>query len=41
MRLRNVKNALETLNNSPYFVKSNNRGKWNTYFKNDNPIYKR
>ena len=38
MRLRNVKNALETLNNSPYFVKSNNRGKWNTYFKNDNPI---
>ena len=38
MRLRNVKNALETLNNSPYFVKSNNRGKWNTYFKNDNSI---
>ncbi len=38
MRLRNVKNALETLNNSKYFIQTNNQNKWQEYFHNNNPI---
>ena len=38
MRLRNVKNASTTLNNSNYYFKNNNQGKWQEYFKNNNPI---
>ncbi len=41
MRLRNVKNKDEILNNSNYLVKNpeDNIGKWNKLFNNDNPIY--
>ena len=39
MRLRNVKNKEEIMNNSTYLVQDNYRGKWKDYFKNDNPIY--
>lgn len=41
MRLRNVKNKEEILNNSKYLIKNptNYCGKWNTVFKNNNPIY--
>ncbi|MBQ2639744.1 MAG: tRNA (guanosine(46)-N7)-methyltransferase TrmB [Bacilli bacterium] len=41
MRLRNVKNKEEILNNSKYLVKDYNKyfGKWKTLFKNNNPIY--
>jgi len=41
MRLRNVKNKEEIINNSPYLVKDSfaYRGKWNEYFGNENPIY--
>lgn len=41
MRVRNVKNKEEIINNSKYIVKdySKYRGKWREYFKNDNPIY--
>lgn len=41
MRLRNVKNKEEILNNSSYLVKNpmDNKGKWNKIFNNNNPIY--
>ena len=42
MRLRKVKNALEKIQDYPSIVipnAKNNRGKWNSIFKNDNPIY--
>ena len=41
MRLRNVKNKEEILNNSQYLVKcpENNLGRWQEIFGNDNPIY--
>ena len=38
MRLRNVKNALDILNDSKYFIKDNYQGKWSSLFKNNNPI---
>lgn len=40
MRLRNVKNAKEILNNSDYYINSTKypKGIWNNLFKNDNPI---
>lgn len=41
MRLRNVKNKEEILNNSTYLVKNpmDNKGKWSKVFGNYNPIY--
>ena len=41
MRLRNVKNKQEILNNSVYLVKNpeDNLGRWQEIFGNDNPIY--
>ena len=41
MRLRNLKNKEEILENSNYLVKnpSDFKGKWNKYFNNNNPIY--
>ena len=42
MRLRKVKNALEKIQEYPNIVIQDavsNKGKWNTIFKNDNPIY--
>lgn len=41
MRLRNVKNKEEILNNSNYFISNpiQYRGKWDKLFKNSNPIY--
>lgn len=41
MRLRNIKNKEDILNNSKYLVKDieNYKGKWKSYFNNDNPIY--
>lgn len=41
MRLRNVKNKEEILNNSKYLIKNpeENIGKWNELFSNNNPIY--
>lgn len=42
MRLRKVKGALETIESFPNIVIPNPtsyKGKWNTLFKNDNPIY--
>ena len=41
MRLRNVKNKEEILNNCPYLIKKTEefQGKWNTLFNNNNPIY--
>ena len=41
MRLRNVKNKEEIMNQSPYLVKDSSayRGKWSEYFHNQNPIY--
>lgn len=41
MRLRNVKNKEEILNNCDYLIKNpeSYQGKWKTLFKNDNPIY--
>lgn len=40
MRLRNVKNKEEIMNNSLYLIKDpfKNKGKWNKYFNNNNPI---
>lgn len=32
MRLRNVKNALDILNDSKYFIKDNYQGKWSNLF---------
>lgn len=41
MRLRNVKNAMEILNNSEYVIKNpeNYKGAFNKLFGNDNPIH--
>ena len=41
MRLRNVKNKSIIMEESNYLVKNpfEYKGKWNTYFNNDNPIY--
>jgi len=41
MRLRNVKNKQQIMDNSSYLVKSpeNYRGIWNKYFKNSHPIH--
>ena len=41
MRLRNVKNKEEIMNQSPYLVKDSSayRGKWSKCFHNQNPIY--
>ena len=41
MRLRNVKNKEEIMNNSNYLVKNyyDYKGKWRELFNNDNPIY--
>ena len=41
MRLRNVKNKEEILNNSSYFMGAGEEfiGKWSNVFKNNNPIY--
>lgn len=41
MRLRNVKNKEEILNNSNFLVKNymDYKGNWSSYFNNDNPIY--
>lgn len=41
MRLKNVKNAKTILEQGKYYVKnaSDYKGKWSTYFNNDNPIY--
>ena len=41
MRQRNVKNKLEIINNSKYFVNNPSlyKGKWNSFFNNSNPIY--
>ncbi len=41
MRLRNVKNKEEIMNNSSYLVREpfSCRGKWNEMFSNNNPIY--
>ena len=41
MRVRNVKNKEEIINNSIYTIDNptNYKGKWNTIFNNNNPIY--
>jgi len=41
MRLRNVKGARETIASSKYVINKPEdlKGKWNKYFKNDNPIH--
>ncbi len=41
MRLRNVKNAIEIVNNSAYIIKDEkeNRGNYQAIFANDNPIH--
>ncbi len=41
MRLRNVKNKKEIMDNSSYLVKNpcDYKGKWKELFNNDNPIY--
>lgn len=41
MRLRNLKNKIEIINNSEYVVKDPEKymGKWNSLFDNSNPIY--
>ncbi|MBQ6497834.1 MAG: tRNA (guanosine(46)-N7)-methyltransferase TrmB [Bacilli bacterium] len=41
MRLRNVKNKEIIMNNSSYLIKDcyDLKGKWNKFFKNNNPIY--
>lgn len=41
MRLRNLKNKSEIINNSEYAVKDSEKyiGKWNSLFDNSNPIY--
>ena len=41
MRLRNVKNKEEILNNCPHLIKKpeDYKGKWLTLFNNNNPIY--
>ena len=41
MRLKNIKGAREKILKGKYFIKEPNlyRGKWNTLFNNNNPIY--
>ena len=41
MRLRNVKDKEEILNNCKYLIKNpeDYKGKWKSLFNNDNPIY--
>ena len=41
MRIRNVKNKEEILNNCSFLIMNpkDYKGKWNTLFNNDNPIY--
>ena len=41
MRLRNVKNKATIMDESFYLIKNpyDYKGKWNSYFKNNNPIY--
>ena len=41
MRLRNIKNKEEIINNSKYIIinPKEYKGKWKTVFNNDNPIY--
>ena len=41
MRLRNVKDKEEILNNCKYLIKNpeDYKGKWKELFNNDNPIY--
>ena len=41
MRLRNVKDKESIMNNSFYLIKNylDYKGRWNSLFKNDNPIY--
>lgn len=41
MRLRNIKGAKETLENSNYVVElpESNKGKWKKIFENDNPVH--
>ena len=41
MRLRNVKNKEDIMNSSSYLIRDpeKNKGCWNKYFKNSNPIY--
>ena len=41
MRLRNVKNKEEIMNNSSYLIREEEqlKGNWKSIFKNDNPIY--
>lgn len=41
MRLRNIKNKEEILNNSKYIILNPKeyKGKWNNVIKNNNPIY--
>ena len=41
MRLRNVKDKEEILNNCKYLIKNPEgyKGKWKELFNNDNPIY--
>ena len=41
MRLRNVKDKEEILDNCNYLIKNpeDYKGKWNSLFNNDNPIY--
>lgn len=41
MRLRNIKNSKEIINDSNYVIKEPEKykGKWNTLFNNNNPIY--
>ena len=41
MRIRNIKNKEEILNNSNYYVKDpkKNKGKWSKVFNNDNEIH--
>ena len=41
MRLRNVKNAIDIVNNSPYIIKDEkeHKGNFSSLFANDNPIH--
>ena len=41
MRIRNIKNASELINDSLYIIKNpyDYKGKWNKLFNNDNPIH--
>ena len=41
MRVRNLKNKKDILNNSSYYLSNpeDYKDKWKSYFKNDNPIY--